>query len=329
MLPPSASEVGSIRSIAILGEALVDLRVVTGTEPTRKDRPAAHSYTAQPGGSPFNVAIGLARLGHRAEFAGRIADDALGGILRRHAQQSGVSLEYSGSWSGPTPAALFDLDEDGSARYEFHLGDARESMFASTAIDAVDAVHFGSIASWLPGSAEPVLDAVERLREGGVFVSYDPNIRDMLTTDRAQVLGRIDQAVGTSDLIKASVEDLAWLHPEVRPADVARGWLERGALTVVVTHGADGADCYTRSGVLHAGSAPVEVVDTIGAGDALMAGLLDGLAEAAALSRDGLTELLARTADVQQLLDDACAYAAATCTVPGADPPWRRLVASA
>lgn len=315
-------------SFAILGEALIDLRVFAGTEPTRNDRPAARSYTAQPGGSPFNVAIGLARLGHRAEFAGRVATDALGGILRRHAEQSGVSLRVSGEWPGPTPAALFDLNEDGSARYEFHLGDARETMSAPSVIDSVDAVHFGSIASWLPGSAEPVFEAVRRLRGTGAFVSYDPNIRAMLTTDHAQVLRNIDRAVESSDLIKASVEDLAWMHPGLPPAHVAQGWIERGALAVLVTHGSDGADWYTASGKLHGSSAPVEVVDTIGAGDALMAGLLDGLALADALNGDGLAALLARTADMQRLLDDACAYAAATCTVPGADPPWRRLIAS-
>jgi fructokinase len=315
-----------VSSFAVLGEALIDLRVVAGAEPAQHDRPAARGYTAQPGGSPFNVAIGLARLGHRAEFVGRIATDALGGILRRHAQQSGVSLRWSGQWPGPTPAALFDLNEDGSARYEFHLAEARESSPAPTGLDAVHAVHFGSIASWLPGSAEAVLESVARLRETGALVSYDPNIRAMLATDRAQVLRYIDRAVDRSDLIKASVEDLAWTHPGLDPADLARGWLERGALAVVVTHGSDGADCYTASGKLHGSSAPVEVVDTIGAGDAFMAGLLEGLAAADSLSRDGLAALPARTADMQQLLDDACAYAAATCTVPGADPPWRALV---
>lgn len=319
-------------SLAVLGEALIDLRVVAGAEPAQNERPAARAYTAQPGGSPFNVAVGLARLGHRTAFAGRIATDALGRILRRHAQQSGVSLRWSGQWAGPTPAALFDLNEDGSARYEFHLGDARESLFASPGIDgvraarAIDAVHFGSIASWMPGSAEAVLETVARLRASGAFVSYDPNIRVMLATDRAQVLRYVDQAVERSDLIKASVEDLAWTHPGLHPADLAQDWLRRGALAVVVTHGSGGADCYTAAGTLHGGSAPVEVVDTIGAGDAFMAGLLDGVAAVRALSRDGLAVLAARPAELRRLLDDACAYAAATCTVPGADPPWRRLV---
>lgn len=313
-------------SFAVLGEALIDLRVVVGAEPAEQDRPAARAYTAQPGGSPFNVAVGLARLGHRTAFLGRIATDALGGILRRHAQQSGVSLRWSGQWPGPSPAALFDLDEDGSARYEFHLADAAEPLPAPVGIGAVHAVHFGSIASWLPGSAEAVLEHVARQRDAGVFVSYDPNIRAMLVADRAQALRYVDQAVERSDLIKASVEDLAWTHPGLHPADVAQDWLGRGALAVVVTHGSDGADCYTAGGKLHGGSAPVEVVDTIGAGDAFMAGLLEGLAAVDSLSRDGLAALPARSAALQRLLDDACAYAAATCTVPGADPPWRRLI---
>ena len=317
-------------SFAILGEALIDLRVADRAEPEHEDRPATRSYTAQPGGSPFNVAVGLARLGQPTEFVGRLATDVLGAILRRHAEQSHVSVRLSGTWPGPTPAALFDLDEGGAARYEFHLGDTRETLFAASdaaRIDpsAVDAVHFGSMASWLPGSAEAILGTVTRLRERGVFVSYDPNIRAMLMPDRAQALRRIDQAIATSDLIKASAEDLAWLHPGRGAADVAYDWIRHGALAVVITHGAEGADCYTASGVTHSNGIPVTVVDTVGAGDAFMAGLLDGLAQKDALSRAGLAELFTHAADAQHLLDDACAYAATTCTRHGADPPWTRI----
>ena len=317
-------------SFAILGEALIDLRVVDRAEPEHEDRPATRAYTAQPGGSPFNVAIGLGRLGHRAEFVGTIAEDALGGILRRHAEHSHVELEYSGTWAGPTPTAVFDLDPDGSARYEFHLGGAHQTIFAAdraARVDpsAVDAVHFGSIASWLPGSAEAVLGTVARLRENGVFVSYDPNIRTMLMPDRAAALTAAERAITISDVVKASVEDLEWLSPGRRTADVAYDWIKHGALAVVVTHGAEGADCYTASGVTHGRGIPVTVVDTVGAGDAFMAGLLDGIAQQGALSRAGLAALFTHAADAQHLLDDACAYAAATCTRHGADPPWTRI----
>jgi fructokinase len=317
-----------VSSFAILGEALIDLRVIGGGRPSGTDRPAAHGYTAQPGGSPFNVAIGLARLGHRAEFAGRFAEDALGAILRRHARQSGVRLELSGTWPGPTPAALFDLNEDGSARYEFHLGDARESLFAPRdadriAADSVEAVHFGSIASWLPGSAQCVLAAAARLREAGAFVSYDPNVRAMLMPDRLQARLSIEQAVAGSDLIKASEEDLGWLYPGSAPSRVADDWIGLGAVAVVVTRGGAGADCYSKNGTVHGAGVPVEVADTVGAGDAFMAGLLDGLAAAGALNRAELSELLSSRSATQSAIDAACAHAAATCAVPGADPPWR------
>lgn len=315
-------------SIAVLGEALIDLRVVDGAKPHAEGHPAAHSYTVQPGGSPFNVAIGLARLGHRARFVGRFAQDALGGILRRHAEQSGLSLDCSGRWPGPTPTALFDLDADGSARYDFYLGDTRESMFAASDADRIDpasldAVHFGSVASWLPGTGESVLSAVTRLRESGVFVSYDPNVRAMLTPDHAHTRRRIEDAVACSDLVKASEEDLAWLYPGRVPSRVAADWLTLGAVAVVVTRGGDGADCYTAGGSVHSPGERVEVVDTVGAGDAFMAGLLDGLAEAGALSRAELTRPLAYPPAIQRVIDGACAHAAATCAVPGADPPWR------
>ena len=330
-------------SFAILGEALIDLQVVTGDRSEQLGRPAARAYTAQPGGSPFNVAVGLARLGQRAEFVGRFAEDALAGILRQHARQSGVSLRHSGSSTGSTPAALFDLDENGAARYEFHLGDARESMFSAAEASriaaeggggtdgvGVDAAHFGSLACWLPGSAEAVLSGVTKLRHSGVLVSFDPNIRGMLLPDRAEARHRVDQAAAASDLIKASAEDLAWLRPESSP-DLAiehavEDWLSCGALAVIVTRAADGADCYTASGRFHGSSAPVVVVDTVGAGDAFTAGLLAGLAEADALTRDGLAALLERDAELTRLLNVACAHAAATCARPGADPPWGPLV---
>ena len=316
-------------SFAILGEALIDLRMVIGSEPEEEDRPAARNYTAQPGGSPFNSAIGLARLGHRAEFVGRFAHDALGGILRRHAEQSGVSLSGSGTWPGPTPAALFDLDRSGSARYEFHLGDAAASMFSAAEVARamaapVDAVHFGSIASWLPDCADAVLDAVARLRDRGAFVSYDPNIRSMLTPERAEVLSRVEDAVALSDLVKASIEDLVWLYPHLSPAQAAQKWLTADSKrAVIVTHGAGGAYCHSANAIVHGTSAPVTVVDTVGAGDAFTAGLLNGLGEVDALSTDGLAEVLEQPAEVRRLLDGACAHAAATCTRPGADPPWR------
>ena len=321
-------------SFAVLGEALIDLRVVDGAAPREQGRPAARGYTAQPGGSPFNVAVGLARLGRRTRFAGRFAQDALGAILRRHAEQSGVALRLSGTWRGPSPAALFDLAEDGSARYEFHLGDAGESLFSAAEaarIDpaAVDAAHFGSLASWLPGSADAVLDAAARLRRRGVFVSYDPNIRAMLIADRGAAAERVARAADVSHLIKASAEDLGWLYPELSPADAAGKLLAHGPLAVVVTHGPDGADCYSPTGRVHGGSAPVEVVDTVGAGDAFMAGLLDGLAASHALSADAFAGLLRADADVAGLLDAACAHAAATCARPGADPPWRETIAAA
>jgi fructokinase len=321
-------------SIAVLGEALIDLHMVTGARPQGERRPMARSYTAQPGGSPFNVAIGLARLGHRTQFVGRFAQDALGGILRRHAQQSGVVTDWSGGWPGPTPAALFDLGADGSARYEFHLGDVRSSMFAASDADRIDptsldAVHFGSIASWLPGSSEPALAAVARLRESGVFVSYDPNIRAELILDRLQTVRLIEQAAAGSDMIKASEEDLTWLYPGCAPSRVADQWLTRGAVAVIVTRGSQGADCYTANGAVHGVSEPVDVVDTVGAGDAFMAGLLDGLAATGALNRVGLAKLLASRPATQRIVDTACAHAAATCAVPGADPPWRSIPVAA
>ena len=196
---------------------------------------------------------------------------------------------------------------------------------------SVNAVHFGSLASWPSGQrGRVVLSGVTRLRRSGLLVTFDPNIRGMLLPSRTEARRRVDRAAAASDLIKASAEDLAWLWPD-SSADLAvdqavQHWLSCGALAVVVTREAEGADCYTATGRLHGSSAPVVVVDTVGAGDAFTAGLLAGLAEADALTRDGLAALLERDAESARLLDAACAHAAATCARPGADPPWGPLV---
>lgn len=313
--------------IAVVGEAIIDLHHRPGAGAR-----ATHSYTAHPGGSPLNVAVGLGRLGVPTAFLGRFSTDAFGAILRRHALQSGVDLSRAASDTRPSTTAVFDLDDDGAARYAFHLEGAADWHWSREELERIppeaEAVHFGSLASWREPGCGPVLEAMRELRQrDDVLVGYDPNVRAELFPGAGLGLERVEAAVAASDLVKASVEDLELLYPGVKPQEIAARWLTLGPAAIVVTSGAGGAALYAAARgpePVVSPAVPVEVVDTVGAGDAFTAALLAELADRDLLSRSGLATLLGGEADaVRDVLDVACAYAAATCTREGADPLWR------
>ncbi len=269
--------------IAVVGEALIDF-VEDGDDEPR---------LARPGGSPYNVAIGLARLGHNAALVGRLSRDPLGTILRRHAERSAVDLTWSIEASEPTTVALVEID-DGVARYEFGVEGTADFQFTDAelapVIDGVDALHFGSLTSWTaPGDA-----AVERLvgavRERAL-VTYDPNVRPHLQPDATAARERVERSIALAHLVKTSTEDVTYTHPGEPVEQVAAHWLEQGPSVVIVTRGGDGATAFTRRGSVSRPVGRVTVVDTIGAGDSFMSGLLDGLLErslVAPTSLDGI-----------------------------------------
>lgn len=302
-------------SIAVVGEALMDV-VETGDDEPR---------LARPGGSPYNVAIGLARLGHRAAFVGRISTDPLGVILRRHAALSGVDLTLTVEARRPSTVALVSLDEDGAAEYRFGVHATADFCFTAAELARIPAdipaVHFGSLASWLPPGDRRIADRIGRLRDSGCAVTYDPNVRPQLQPDPAAAGAQVEAALPLADLVKTSEEDLAWIRPGATAADVAADWLQRGPSVIVVTHGGDGASAFTRATTERCAPVPVEVVDTVGAGDAFMSGLLDSLLRRDLLTRAGLAGIDGAT--VRAALDDAALVAAITCSRAGAHPPRR------
>jgi fructokinase len=303
----------------VVGEAIIDL--------TAPDDSGAS--IARPGGSPMNVAIGLARLGQATAFAGRLSDDPIGSLLRRQLERSGVDLRHVMRAADPSTIALVELS-GGQARYEFSRRGADFQWSAPELAflpGGAAAVHFGSLASWLPPGDAAIGAAVRRMRTGGsVLITYDPNVRPALLPDAAVARQKVEAAVRLSHLVKASVEDLAWLYGTTAVEAVAHRWLGLGAQVVVITAGPDGATAWTRRRPPVTRPAfPALVVDTVGAGDAFMSGLLDALARRGLLSPPGLASLedAAALADV---LDDAALVAAVTVGRPGADPPRRAEV---
>ncbi|WP_446215453.1 carbohydrate kinase family protein [Micromonospora sp. IBHARD004] len=304
--------------ITVVGESLVDLI----------EDPSGGAV-AHPGGSPANVAVALARLGQPTTLLTQLGDDAHGRLLRAHLAGSGVRLDPASVPDLPhTSVARTRVGVDGQARYDF---DIAWRSFPDRALAGVGSgsrcLHTGSLATVLEPGAGDVL-ALVRDRRATTMISYDPNCRPALMGDRTTARHRVEELVAVSDVVKVSLEDLAWLHPGRGYEELGRAWLELGAVLVVVTRGDGGAWAVNRGGAVQVDARPVRVVDTVGAGDAFTAGLL------AALSERDLLGAARRTAlgDVGRdtlaaVLAEAAHVAARTCARRGADPPTRAELA--
>ena len=301
--------------VTVLGEALIDL--VPGIAPG--------TFTATAGGSPYNVAIGLARLGVPTSLMARLADNALGRILRGGAEAEGIDLTAAPLATEPTTLAVVSLDGQAQASYDFyHQGTADWQWTASELgriPESTGVLHFGSLASWLPPAGQRILDLAGRVRaRGDVLVSYDPNIRPTLLRDPGHGRYVVERAVRIAHLVKASEEDIGWLYPGRKAAEVARQWLALGADLVVITDGGRGAGAFTGRGTaIHRPAVGVTVADTVGAGDSFTAGLIAALIRRGRPSPAGLAGLPA--ADLAAVLDEAIMVAALNCQRTGNDPP--------
>lgn len=294
----------------VIGESVADIvREPGGAEVTH------------PGGSPANVAYGLARLGRSTALLTELGDDAAGALIAEHLRGVGVELHADRRGPAPTPSAVVALDEAGRATYEF---DIRWTLPPERAVVAFRPrhVHLGSIAAFAdPGSAT-VLETARRLRDHAT-VSYDPNVRADLLGDRKDAVAKAGHCVAVSDIVKASDEDLRWLYPERDEAAVAASWLGQGPELVLITRGGDGAVAYTRRHTASMPSRRVRVVDTVGAGDSFMSAALDALAAEGLLGAGARASGLASMSEAElfTVLDHACAAAAVTVSRAGANPP--------
>jgi fructokinase len=301
--------------ITVIGEALIDL--------VPHGQPA--DYRAHPGGSPFNVAIALARLGHRAALMARIGDHGFGRMLRERAAAEGIDLAAAPHAAEPTTLAVVSMDGPGQATYDFYVEGTADWRWTAAELrkgptDA-EIVHFGSIASWTPPGGERIDRLIQEVRErNAVLVSYDPNVRSTLLG--APVRGRrlIERSVRRAHVVKASREDVAWLYPSRSMDDVAHAWNALGAGLVVVTDGADGATAHrAEADPLRRPGRTITLADTIGAGDAFTAGLLSGLARRNLHAPDRLAAI--SDAALADVLDEAVLMSSLTCERVGADPP--------
>lgn len=296
--------------MVVAGEALVDL-VASGPR----------TWTSHPGGSPANVAVGLARLGVPTALLARLGRDVFGRLLREHLVAAGVDLSLAVDAAESSSLAVASLDEAGVAQYDFWVEGTADWQWTRDELhlpEGVAALHTGSMALELEPGASRLHELLERV-QGQVLVSYDPNVRLARRGAPADGLAAVERVVALADVVKASSEDLAWLLPGVPLADVLGRWHALGPALVVVTDGAGGALALGPGGLQSVDAVPVVVADTVGAGDAFTAGLLAGLEDAGLLQRtalDGAQDLTAPLALAAQV-------AALTCARPGADPPRR------
>jgi fructokinase len=285
----------------IVGEALVDVVQRPGAEP----EPHA-------GGSPFNVAVGLARLDVPTRLAAQLADDTYGDLLRVRLHESEVVLDALEPVPTRTSSARATLADDGSATYEFDL---TWDPAALPDPGEFEVVHIGSLGTSLHPGAVLVADLAVMADALGVPVSFDPNIRLTVEPDHAIWRRTFESIAPHASVIKMSDEDAAVLFPGEEPGALAQKLAADGTL-VAITLGGDGAVIANSQAVARIVAPAITVVDTIGAGDSFMAAVLSWCA---AYSWPAAAEL-----DLTELVDlgaYAVGAAAITCARPGADPP--------
>ncbi len=297
--------------IVVCGEALIDM--ISNGDGTQK---------SAPGGGPFNTARALARLGVPTAFLGRLSNDVFGRELAELLKADGASLQLASFGSEPTTIAMAEVDSDGFAEYQFQVqGTSAPNLTPEMVPERfgpeVTALHFGTLGLVLEPMASTLVQLMISQR-GRRLVMLDPNIRIGLVPD-SEYRDLLHVAISQSTIVKASEADLAWLYPGLGHEEAADRILSEGVSLVVVTLGARGAFGAHRGARLTVDAPHVEVVDTIGAGDAFGAGLMAWLYDHHLLSVD----LSLSPDELRAALEFACLVAALACTRAGADPPTR------
>ena len=306
--------------ILISGEALIDLI----PDPVRSS-----AYDAVPGGSPYNVAIGLSRLGAPTGFISRISADGNGDVLAASLAQNGVDLRYVARDARPTTLAFVmrGTAKTGS-RYSFYLD--------ATAFDGpwpfptewpknARHLHIGSIAAVDRRHGQSVVAALTAARLHAT-ISFDPNIRPLVTPDRDSVMHLVERQVSLAHLVKASQEDLEWLYPDRGIEDSLAAWTKSGPRFCVATLGERGALAMLGKERIEIRAPRVEVVDTVGAGDSFMSALLSAMDRDDALGAEAPAQ---SRSELERWLRFAATASAITCTRKGSDPPTRKEVEAA
>ncbi len=299
----------------------------------RQERQPRQTLLALPGGGPANIAVGLARLQIPCAFAGRFSRGGFGPWLRQNLADNGVDLSFSVETDAAATVALVTLDAAGRASYTFYGPTTADWQWLDSELPdlsgpdgdrpVVDAVHSGSLALALEPGATAITTWLTNVRQQGqVLISFDPNVRTGLVDDRDAYRKRITSVVRSSHIVKASSEDVEAIYPDMPRRAVVREWLSLGVPLVIITEGSEGATAYHHGGVTtHCHPPPIDLADTIGAGDSFTSALLAYFSDHGLLSPAGIAELT--EAQLRSSVAQATAASALTCSRTGADPPSR------
>lgn len=300
--------------IICCGEALIDMLPRTSTQ-------GEDAFAPYAGGSVFNTALALGRLGLKIGFFTGLSSDMFGDILRQALGKSGVDHSYCATLDLHTTLAFVRL-VNGQASYAFFDENTAGRMITEAHLptlgDEVEALHFGAI-SLIPDPCGATYESLMRREHGSRVISLDPNIRPGFITDTAGHRARIDRMIAMSDIVKMSDEDLEWFGmPDMETA--ARTWLGQGPSLVVFTRGARGAIGFSREHTVEVDGVAVTVADTVGAGDTFNAGILASLKRDNVLTKQAMKTLSAEA--IGNALGLGARAAAVTVSRPGANPPW-------
>lgn len=301
-----------MRGLVSVGEALIDL----------KGDPISGRFRTLPGGSPFNVAIGAARLGVPAAFVGSISADTFGTELADRLTREGVDAARCPRVQAPTTIALV-MEQRGEPHFLFYAHDSADAQLRPEHVEGVLAeppaiLHVGSYSL----CAEPAGSTIEGLVEalaGRSLIALDPNIRPFFADRAPGIRQRLERLVARADLVKLSRQDCRWLYAGLSDEEVVTELLQAGVQVAVVTRGAEGASAGMRPDRYDLPGESVEVVDTVGCGDAFSAAFEAGLLTSGARTRTDLEALAGEP--LLRLLEGANAAAAVNATRAGADPP--------
>jgi fructokinase len=277
-----------------------------------------------PGGGPFNAAIALARLGVPTGFLGRVSSGGQGTIIHDLLDAEGVDLRYLLRGDDPMTLALVSVLASGDNHYDLYL-DGTASLQLGVAdlpasLDGVEALHIGTLALAVEPAATAFSQLIER-EAGRRVISLDPNVRPGAIASMGAFRNRMERLVALATIVKVSDADLAHLYPGSGADEIAAAWARSGPALVVLTRGADGASAWSGVARGDAEGVPVDVVDTVGAGDTMAGALLAWFREHGQLDRASLSAL--NEPGISAALTFACRAAAITCSRAGADPPTR------
>ena len=276
-----------------------------------------------PGGSNMNVAVAAARLGTPTAFLGRVSLDQFGDLLMNHMEESGVDTQLVERGSEPTAKAIVSFDPTPSFRFE--ADGTAEANLSKADLSPLGRgphiVHGGTFGMYLGQTANTLAGLIETTPG---LVSLDPNVRPTIVGDRSEWDYWHQRWIRQTGLYRCSDEDAEWIAPNRTTDSFAAELLAGGAETVLVTGGESGCDVFTSTWAEHRNGVPVDVVDTVGAGDTFTGAVLCGLHELGATGRSALSSL--DKASLLGVIDNALLAAAFVCGRIGADPPWRREI---